>query len=109
MCCDGFLQENVPGEFPSTAGLYSFKRVGEDPIRVFAKEGGPERTNKRFHYVIMGLPAKRHLPPSIVLHSMGTIHILDRIFTERLEMQGLASVVWTMPKNSISGLIWQIQ
>ena len=53
------LQENVPGEFPYTAGLYPFKRQGEDPTRMFAGEGGPERTNKRFHYVSLGLPAKR--------------------------------------------------
>jgi methylmalonyl-CoA mutase len=45
------LQENVPGEYPFTAGLYPFKRAGEDPSRMFAGEGGPERTNKRFHYV----------------------------------------------------------
>ncbi|HPE84463.1 MAG TPA: methylmalonyl-CoA mutase family protein, partial [Aequorivita sp.] len=44
------LQENVPGEFPYTSGLYPFKRTGEDPARMFAGEGGPERTNKRFHY-----------------------------------------------------------
>lgn len=53
------LQENVPGEFPYTAGLYPFKRTGEDPTRMFAGEGGPERTNRRFHYVSHGLPAKR--------------------------------------------------
>ena len=53
------LQENVPGEFPYTSGLYPFKRTGEDPARMFAGEGGPERTNRRFHYVSMGLPAKR--------------------------------------------------
>jgi methylmalonyl-CoA mutase len=53
------LQENVPGEFPYTAGLYPFKRTGEDPTRMFAGEGGPERTNRRFHYVSLGLPAKR--------------------------------------------------
>ena len=53
------LQENVPGEFPFTAGLYPFKRAGEDPSRMFAGEGGPERTNRRFHYVSKGLPAKR--------------------------------------------------
>ena len=53
------LQENVPGEFPYTAGVFPFKRVGEDPTRMFAGEGGPERTNKRFHYVSLGLPAKR--------------------------------------------------
>lgn len=53
------LQENVPGEFPYTAGIYPFKREGEDPTRMFAGEGGPERTNRRFHYVSMGTPAKR--------------------------------------------------
>ena len=53
------LQENVPGEFPYTAGLYPFKRTEEDPTRMFAGEGGPERTNRRFHYVSMGLSAKR--------------------------------------------------
>ncbi|WP_223033101.1 methylmalonyl-CoA mutase family protein [Hanstruepera marina] len=53
------LQENVPGEFPYTSGLYPFKRTGEDPARMFAGEGGPERTNKRFHYVSQGMPAKR--------------------------------------------------
>jgi methylmalonyl-CoA mutase len=53
------LQENVPGEFPYTAGVFPFKRQGEDPTRMFAGEGGPERTNKRFHYVSLGTPAKR--------------------------------------------------
>lgn len=53
------LQENVPGEFPFASGLYPFKREGEDPTRMFAGEGGPERTNRRFHYVSLGMPAKR--------------------------------------------------
>ncbi len=53
------LQENVPGEYPYTAGIYPFKREGEDPTRMFAGEGGPERTNRRFHYVSLGMPAKR--------------------------------------------------
>lgn len=53
------LQENVPGKFPYTSGIYPFKREGEDPTRMFAGEGGPERTNKRFHYVSLGMPAKR--------------------------------------------------
>lgn len=53
------LQENVPGAFPFTAGLYPFKRTGEDPARMFAGEGSPERTNRRFHYVSKGMPAKR--------------------------------------------------
>ncbi len=53
------LQENFPGEFPFTAGVYPFKRMEEDPTRMFAGEGGPERTNRRFHYVSRGMPAKR--------------------------------------------------
>ncbi len=53
------LKENVPGEFPFTAGIYPFKRTGEDPTRMFAGEGGPERTNRRFHYVSQDMPAAR--------------------------------------------------
>lgn len=53
------LSENVPGEFPYAAGIYPFKREGEDPTRMFAGEGGPERTNRRFHYVSISTPAKR--------------------------------------------------
>lgn len=53
------LQENVPGSFPYTAGVFELKRQGEDPTRMFAGEGGPERTNKRFHYVSLGQPAIR--------------------------------------------------
>ena len=52
-------QENVPGQFPYTAGLFPFKRTGEDPTRMFAGEGGPERTNRRFHYVSADMDAKR--------------------------------------------------
>jgi len=52
-------QENVPGEFPYTAGVFPFKRKGEDPTRMFAGEGGPERTNKRFHYLSKDTPANR--------------------------------------------------
>ncbi|NNE28994.1 MAG: methylmalonyl-CoA mutase family protein, partial [Saprospiraceae bacterium] len=53
------LQENVPGEFPFTAGVFHFKRKGEDPTRMFAGEGGPERTNRRFHYLAADMPANR--------------------------------------------------
>jgi len=53
------LKENVPGEYPYAAGVFPFKREGEDPTRMFAGEGGPERTNRRFHYVSQGMPAKR--------------------------------------------------
>jgi isobutyryl-CoA mutase len=53
------LRENLPGKFPYTAGVFPFKREGEDPTRMFAGEGGPERTNKRFHYLSKDMPAKR--------------------------------------------------
>jgi isobutyryl-CoA mutase len=53
------LRENFPGQFPYTSGVYPFKRTEEDPTRMFAGEGTPERTNKRFHYVSRGMQAKR--------------------------------------------------
>jgi methylmalonyl-CoA mutase len=53
------LQENLPGKFPYTSGVFPLKRQEEDPTRMFAGEGGPERTNRRFHYVSLGQPAKR--------------------------------------------------
>ncbi len=53
------LSENVPGEFPYAAGVFPFKREEEDPTRMFAGEGGPERTNRRFHYVSLDMPALR--------------------------------------------------
>jgi len=53
------MQENFPGEYPYTSGVFPFKRMNEDPARMFAGEGGPERTNKRFHYLSRGLAAVR--------------------------------------------------
>ncbi len=53
------LRENVPGSFPFTAGVFAFKRENEDPTRMFAGEGDPFRTNKRFHLLSKDLPAKR--------------------------------------------------
>jgi len=53
------LKENLPGEFPYAAGVFPFWREGEAPMRMFAGEGGPERTNRRFHYLSRGMPAKR--------------------------------------------------
>ena len=52
-------QENLPGRFPFTAGVFPFKRQAEDPTRMFAGEGGPEQTNRRFHYLAGGMPAAR--------------------------------------------------
>ncbi len=53
------MEENLPGYYPYTAGVYPYRRTGEDPARMFAGEGTPERTNRRFHYVSQGLPAAR--------------------------------------------------
>lgn len=53
------LTENAPGFFPFTAGVFPLKRKGEDPTRMFAGEGGPEKTNRRFHYLSSTMPAKR--------------------------------------------------
>jgi isobutyryl-CoA mutase len=82
------LQENVPGEFPYTAGIYPFKREGEDPTRMFAGEGGPERTNRRFHYVSLGMPAKRLSTAfdSVTL-CMVTTHTFVQIFMVKLVIQ----------------------
>jgi isobutyryl-CoA mutase len=70
------LQENVPGEFPYTAGVFPLKREGEDPTRMFAGEGGPERTNRRF------LPSA-YLPHSTVLPFMVKTRDTGRTFTEK--------------------------
>jgi methylmalonyl-CoA mutase len=53
------LTEGPPGQFPFAAGVFPLKREGEEPARMFAGEGGPERTNRRFHYLSHGMPAKR--------------------------------------------------
>ncbi len=53
------LKENVPGAFPYTGGVFAFKREGEDPTRMFAGEGDPFRTNRRFKYLSKDSPAKR--------------------------------------------------
>ncbi len=55
-----FLQrENLPGAYPYTGGVYPYRRLGEDPTRMFAGEGTPERTNRRFHYLSLGQDAAR--------------------------------------------------
>ncbi len=73
------LTENVPGRFPFTAGVFPFKREGEDPTRMFAGEGGPERTNKRFHYLSRNTPAKRLSTAfdSVTLYGEDPGHRLD--------------------------------
>ena len=72
-------QENAPGHFPFTAGVFPVKREGEDPTRMFAGEGTPERTNKRFHYVSLGQPAIRLSTAfdSVTLYGEDPDHRLD--------------------------------
>src|SRR5579875_366418 len=53
------MMENLPGAYPYTGGVYPYRRTGEDPTRMFAGEGTPERTNRRFHYLSLGQPAAR--------------------------------------------------
>ncbi len=53
------MKENLPGSYPYTGGVFPYRRAGEDPTRMFAGEGTPERTNRRFHYVSQGQPAAR--------------------------------------------------
>ncbi|MGN6729317.1 MAG: methylmalonyl-CoA mutase family protein [Rhodanobacteraceae bacterium] len=53
------MMENLPGAYPYTGGVYPYRRSGEDPTRMFAGEGTPERTNRRFHYLSLGQPAAR--------------------------------------------------
>ncbi len=53
------MRENLPGYYPYTAGVFPYRRSGEDPIRMFAGEGTPERTNRRFHLLAYGQPAVR--------------------------------------------------
>ena len=97
------LQENLPGSFPYTAGIYPFKREGEDPTRMFAGEGGPERTNKRFHYVSLGMPAKRLSTAFDSVTLYGRDPHLDRTSTGKSETLGSASAAWTTPRNSTAG------
>jgi methylmalonyl-CoA mutase len=53
------MKENLPGSYPFTGGVFPYRRAGEDPTRMFAGEGPPERTNRRFHYLSKGQPAAR--------------------------------------------------
>jgi len=73
------LKENVPGQFPYTAGVFPFKRKGEDPTRQFAGEGTPERTNRRFHYLSKDETAKRLSTAfdSVTLYGEDPSHELD--------------------------------
>ncbi len=74
--------ENLPGHFPFTAGVFPFKRQGEDPARMFAGEGGPERTNRRFHYLSRGQEAAR------LSTAFDSVTLYGRDPDERLDIYG---------------------
>jgi methylmalonyl-CoA mutase len=75
-------QENLPGHFPFTAGVFPFKRAEEDPARMFAGEGPPERTNRRFHLVAAGQPATR------LSTAFDSVTLYGRDPEERLDVWG---------------------
>ncbi len=88
------LKENLPGTFPYTAGVFAFKRDGEDPTRMFAGEGDAFRTNARFKMVSKDFTAKRLSTASIRSRFMGLTLTCDQIFTARLEIQEFPSPHW---------------
>ena len=76
-------QENVPGEFPYTAGVFPFKRKGEDPTRMFAGEGGPDVLINAFIIYLRECLLSGFLRPLIQLHSMVKTQIIGQIFMEK--------------------------
>ncbi len=101
------LSENFPGEFPYAAGIYPFKREGEDPTRMFAGEGGPERTNKRFHYVSLSMPAKRLSTAfdSVTLYGQDPGHRPD--IYGKIGNSGVSICCLMMPRNCTVVSTWQ--
>jgi methylmalonyl-CoA mutase len=99
-------QENLPGSFPYTAGIYPFKRTGEDPTRMFAGEGGPERTNRRFHYVSAEMPAKRLSTAFDSVTLYGQDPALPPDIYGKIGMPEFLLQLWMMLKNYIQDLIW---
>ncbi len=77
-----FRNEHLPGHFPFTAGVFPFKRDGEEPARMFAGEGGPERTNRRFHFLSQGQPAAR------LSTAFDSVTLYGRDPHERLDIYG---------------------
>jgi len=75
-------KENVPGQYPYAAGVFPFKRKNEDPTRMFAGEGGPERTNKRFHYLSLKMPFAR------LSTAFDSVTLYGRDPAERLDIWG---------------------
>jgi methylmalonyl-CoA mutase len=99
--------ENLPGRFPFTAGVFPFKREGEDPVRMFAGEGPPERTNRRFHYLAKGQAAVRL---STAFDSV-TLYGRDRSPPRHLWQGGELVSICTVDdaKNCIQALIFALR
>jgi len=93
--------ENFPGSFPFTAGVFPFKREGEDPTRMFAGEGIAERTNQRFHLLAQGQPATRLSTAFDSLRFTVQIRMNARTFTEKLAMPEFRSARLMMQKGFI--------
>jgi methylmalonyl-CoA mutase len=77
------MRENLPGAYPFTAGVYPYRRQGEDPTRMFAGEGTPERTNRRFHYLSAGQKPRASQPRSTPSRSTAKIRTCARTSTAR--------------------------
>ncbi len=99
-------QENVPGQFPYTAGLFPFKRTGEDPTRMFAGEGGPERTNRRFHYVSADMDAKRLSTAFDSVTLYGQDPALPPDIYGKIGNAGVSIATLDDAKKLYSGLTW---
>lgn len=103
------LQENVPGEFPFTAGIYPFKRQEEDPTRMFAGEGGPERTNRRFIISATRCPPSGSQLHSTRLRCTVATQIIVRISMAKSAIRECRYAAWMMPKNCTAALTWPIR
>ena len=97
------------GDVPLRRGSLPSQRQTEDPTRMFAGEGGPESTNRRFHYLSHNMPAKRCRRPSIRSHSTVRIPITDPISTARSATRVSAWRLSTTPRSSIRASIWRIR
>ena len=96
-------EENIPGYFPYTAGVFPLKRKGEDPTRMFAGEGDPDRTNRRFKLLSGAMKQNGFRQRSIQQHCTDTIRIYGRTYTEKSARPGSAYASWTTFKVLYGG------
>ena len=98
------LTENVPGSYPYTAGVYPYRREYEEPTRLFAGEGTPERTNKRFHYLIRGQPTIRLSTAFDPIALYGQDPMLSPDIYGRVGMSGVSIATIDDMKKLYSGI-----